>query len=95
MDFSIQGSPAIGAVISGRNEVTCMAYHEDGKRLFVASSVDNRLQVIDCLNGKADQPALRCEREQIHALEATYVFDENTLIIPVLRSRTHILFHRL
>jgi hypothetical protein len=73
MDFSMQGLPAVGAVIPGRNEGTCMAYHEDGKLLYVVSAGDNRLQVIDCLNGKADQPALRCEREQIHTVEATYV----------------------
>ena len=73
MDFSTPGLPGVGAVIPGRNEVTCMAYHESGKRLYAASSGDNRLQVIDCLNGKGDQPALRCEREQIHTLEATYV----------------------
>ena len=73
MDFSQPHVPAVGAVIPGRNEATCMAYHEDGKRLFVASSADNKLQVIDCVNGKAEPPALRCEREQIHVLEATYV----------------------
>lgn len=73
MDFAVPGLPAVGAVIPGRNEATCAVYHEDGKRLYVASSGDNRLQVIDCLNGKADQPSLRCEREQIHTVEVTYV----------------------
>ena len=73
MDFSTPGTPAIAAVIPSRNDVTCMSYHEDGRRLFVASAADNQLQVIDCLNGKAQGPPLRCEREKIQVLEATYV----------------------
>ena len=71
MDFSSPTLPAIGAVIPENYEATCMSYHEDGKRLFVAYEDGARLQVIDCLNGKAEQPALRCEREQIHCVEAT------------------------
>jgi hypothetical protein len=73
MDFSIPGLPAISAVIPCRNEVTCMAYHENGTRLYVASSSDSRLQIIDCIDGKSDQPALRCEREKIEIMEPTYV----------------------
>ena len=73
MDFSVPGAPAIGSVIPGRNEVTSMSYHENGERLFVASSGDNQLQVIDCLNGKAMGPPLRCEREKIQIVTATYV----------------------
>jgi hypothetical protein len=73
MNFSTPELPSIGTVIPGRNEATCLAYHESGKRLYVASAFDSRLQVIDCLDGKADQPALRCEREKIHILEPTYV----------------------
>lgn len=72
MNFSEPNLPNIGAVIPGKNVVTSMSYHESGKRLFVASS-DARLQVIDCLNGKAEHPALKCERERIHVVEATYV----------------------
>jgi hypothetical protein len=74
MNFATPGSlPAIGAVVSGKAEATCLAYHESGKRLYVSSSLDSRLQVIDCLEGKADQPALRCEREKIDIFEPTYV----------------------
>lgn len=73
MDFTKPNSPNIGAAIPGRSAATCLSYHESGKRLFVASSGDARLQIIDCLNGKAEQPALKCEREQIHVVEATYV----------------------
>jgi len=71
MDFSIAGTPAIGAVIPGRKEVTSMSYHEKGERLFVASAADNQLQVIDSLNGKAMGPPLKCEREKIQLVEAT------------------------
>lgn len=71
MDFSTRGTAAIGVVVPGRNEVTCMSYHEKGERLFVASAADNQLQVIDCLNGKAMGPPLRCEREKIQVVEAT------------------------
>ena len=74
MNFSVAGTPAIGSVIaSGRNEVTSMSYHEKGERLYVASAADSQLQVIDCLNGKAMGPPLRCEREKIKLVQATYV----------------------
>jgi hypothetical protein len=72
MDFNVPGVPSVGFVFPSRNEITCMKYHENGGRLYLASSADDRLQVIDCLNGKIDQPALKCEREHIHTLEATY-----------------------
>ena len=71
MDFSVGGAPAIGSVIAGRNEVSSMSYHEKGERLYVASAADNQLQVIDCLNGKAMGPPLRCEREKIKFVAAT------------------------
>jgi hypothetical protein len=72
MDFATPGVPAIGAVIPGKAPATSMSYHEDGKRLFVASESDSRLQVIDCTeSGKAEHPALKVEREQIHFVEAT------------------------
>ena len=71
MDFSLPSLPTIGAVIPERYEASCMSYHEDGKRLFVAYEGGSRLRVIDCLEGKSDQPSLRCEREQIHSVEAT------------------------
>jgi hypothetical protein len=75
MNFSTRDRlPAIGAVIPGKAEATCLAYHESGKRLYVSSSFDSRFQIIDCLEGKADQPALRCEREKIDIFEPTYVF---------------------
>lgn len=48
-----------------------MAYHELGKRLYVATSADNRLQVIDCVAGTANGPALRNEREKIDIIEPT------------------------
>ena len=71
MNFTLPDQPSISAVVVGRNEATCMAYHELGKRLYVASSTDSRLQVIDCLAGNADGPALRNEREKIDILEPT------------------------
>jgi hypothetical protein len=71
MDFSQSGIPRIAAVIPGKAPATCMAFHEDGKRLFVASEGDARLQVVNCFEGKSDQMPLRIEREQIHAVEAT------------------------
>lgn len=71
MDFSLPGKPSISAVIVGRNEATSMAYHELGKRLYVATSADNRLQVIDCVAGTANGPALRNEREKIDIIEPT------------------------
>jgi hypothetical protein len=71
MDFSQPSVPAIGAVIPEKYEGTCMSYHEDGKKLYVVYEGGSRLQVIDCMNGKAEQPSLRCEREQIHLVEAT------------------------
>ena len=73
MDFTRPGLPAIGAVFSSKTEATCLAYHESGKRLYVASSLDSRLQVIDCLEGKTDSPSLRCDREKIDIFEPTYV----------------------
>jgi len=75
MNFSTPGTPAIGAVIPGRNDATFMSYHEKGERLFVASATDNTLQVIDCLNGKAAGPPLRCEREKIQIVKATHQED--------------------
>jgi hypothetical protein len=71
MNFSLPDKPAISAVIPGKNEATSMAYHELGKRLYIASSSDNRLQVIDCIAGTADGPALRNEREKIDIIEPT------------------------
>ena len=71
MDFTNPSLPQIGSVIPGRNEVSCMSYHEKGTKLFVASQGDNHLRIIDCVEGKASQPSLRCEREQIHVVEAT------------------------
>jgi hypothetical protein len=71
MNFSLPEQPSICAVIPGRNEATCMAYHELGKRLYVASSADSRLQVIDCLAGTETGPALRNEREKIDIIEPT------------------------
>jgi hypothetical protein len=76
----VDGKPAIGAVISGRSETTSMSYHENGKRLFVATEADNKMQVIDCINGKAEHAPLRCEREQIHVVEATYVFESQNFV---------------
>lgn len=71
MDFTLPSTPAIGAVIPGRYEATKMCYHEDGKRLFVAYEGGSLLQTIDCMNGSAAKPALKCENEQIHCVEAT------------------------
>ena len=71
MDFSLPSSPSIGAVFPERYEATSMCYHEDGKRLFVAYEGGSSLKVIDCMEGKADKPAFRCERDKIHYVEAT------------------------
>lgn len=74
MDFTRPNIPAIAAVTPGKAPVSCIAFHEDGKRLFVGSSEDSRLQIIDCFDtGKAMCPALHCEREGIRVLETTYV----------------------
>ena len=69
MDFSTNPlAPAIAAVIPGKTPVTNMKYHEKGRRLYIALEAEARLQVIDCLNGKAEHAApLKCEREQICA----------------------------
>lgn len=72
MDFTAPDSPAIGAVIPGRAPSTSMSYHEDGTHLYVASEADSRLAIINCTSGKAEQPALRCERERIHLVKATH-----------------------
>ena len=71
MDFSQPGTPAMGAVIAAKSPATSMSFHEGGKRLFVDSEGDSKLQVIDCINGKAEQAALRFERDHIHVVEAT------------------------
>jgi hypothetical protein len=72
MDFSSSPtSPGIAAVVPGKSPVTSMSFHEDGKKLFVASEGDARLQVIDCISGKADQAPLKNDREQIRLVEAT------------------------
>jgi hypothetical protein len=73
MNFTQPGIPAIGAVVAGKAPGVSMSYHADGKRLFVASDTDARLQIIDCINGKAASLPLRAERERIHIVEATYV----------------------
>lgn len=71
MDFTQPGKPELAAVVPGKSPVTSLSFHEDGRVLYAASEGDARLQVIDCLTGKAEQPALRVEREQIHTVEAT------------------------
>lgn len=73
MDFTSPNVPAVGAVFPGRNATTSLSYHEEGQHLFVASAGDHQLQVVDAVNGKAGQQALRCEREKLHLVEATYV----------------------
>ena len=71
----ISARDAVGAsVIPGRvhhGSRTCMSYHEKGQRLFVATAEDARIQVIDCLTGKADRPPYRVEREQVGIVQAT------------------------
>jgi hypothetical protein len=71
MDFATPGVPGIAAVIPGKSPVSSLKFHEDGKVLYAASEGDARLQVIDCLTGKADNVPLRVDREQIHEVEAT------------------------
>ena len=82
-DYSTAGRPAIGSVVAGPGPgggrgmlsaggfSSSMSYHEHGKRLFVAFGQDARLQIIDCLSGKADRPAYRLERDKIRLVEAT------------------------
>jgi hypothetical protein len=79
MDFSVPGTPAIGAVIPGKSTACSMSYHGNGQRLFVASDGDSRLQIIDCQSGKAEQVPLKCEREKIHLVQATYVHQTTRL----------------
>ena len=71
MNFSTPGVPGIGAVVPGKSPASSIKFHEEGKVLYVASEGDARLQIIDCLTGKADSPALHVDREQIHEVEAT------------------------
>ena len=71
MDFSQQNIPAIGAVIPGNVPVSSLSYHREGKRLFVASNGDSRLQVVDSLNGRVAQVPLKAEKEEIDVIEAT------------------------
>lgn len=73
MDFTLPDRPAIGSVINGyRAPAACMSYHGSGKRLYVVNAEESRIQVIDCLKtGNVETPALRVEREKIHALEAS------------------------
>jgi hypothetical protein len=71
MDFT--SGPALASVIPGREPATSMSYHEDGVHLFVAEG-DTKLRLINCETGTSDQPAIKCERERIHLVEATYVF---------------------
>lgn len=72
MDFSSSPDlPGIGAVIPGRAPGVSMSYHEDGNFLYVASEADARLAIVNCLTGKAEQPALKIERERIHLVRAT------------------------
>jgi COMPASS component SWD2 len=72
MEFSQPQIPAIGAVISGKAAATCMSYHREGKRLFVISEADARMQVIDSVAGKPAQVPLRVDREQLRLVEATH-----------------------
>jgi len=72
MDFtSSPDLPGIGAVIPGRAPGISMSYHEEGTHLYVASEADSRLTIINCMTGKGDQAAIRCERERIHLVAAT------------------------
>lgn len=63
--------PAIGAVIPGRAPGVSMSFHEEGTHLYVASEADSRLAIVNCMTGKAEQAAIRCERERIHLVSAT------------------------
>ena len=72
MDFtSSPDLPAIGAVINGRAPGTSMSFHADGQHLYVASEADSRLAIINCMTGKAEHAAIKCERERIHLVSAT------------------------
>ena len=71
LDFTTPGKLGIGSVVNGRAPASSMSFHSSGKRLFVASESDSRLQVVDCLQGKADRPALKFERETIRLVHAT------------------------
>ena len=71
MQSSNPGAPAVAAVIPGKSQASSMSFHKDGRRLYVAFEGDARLQVIDCLNGKAEHVSYRVEREEIHIVEST------------------------
>eukprot|EP00527_Entomoneis_sp_CCMP2396_P003674 CAMPEP_0198139168 /NCGR_PEP_ID=MMETSP1443-20131203/2506_1 /TAXON_ID=186043 /ORGANISM="Entomoneis sp., Strain CCMP2396" /LENGTH=363 /DNA_ID=CAMNT_0043801217 /DNA_START=102 /DNA_END=1193 /DNA_ORIENTATION=+ len=71
LDFTTS-PPGIGNVIPGRMPASSLSFHSSGKRLFVAHEDDSRLQVVDCLTGKADRPALKLERETIRLVHATH-----------------------
>lgn len=72
MDFtSSPDLPATGAVINGRAPGTSMSYHEDGQHLYVASEADSRLSIINCMTGKSENAAIKCELERIHLVSAT------------------------
>jgi COMPASS component SWD2 len=72
MDFTKPDIPNIGAILPGRSPITSSSYHESGQRLFVASSEDSKLHIIDCSNGKPIQPSLKCELEGVRIVEATH-----------------------
>ena len=85
MDFttSAAGVPAIGSSIPHKHPVTSMAYHSDGKHLFVATEKDSKVTLVDAINtGKPLAPTagagsqrqgqpFRCDREGVSCLSAT------------------------
>lgn len=71
MNFILPKSPAVAAAFPGRNDVTCLSYHEGGGLLYAASAIDNQLLIVDSLEGQAKGPPLRCEREKLQVIAAT------------------------
>ena len=100
MDFSSSPTlPAVGAVLPNPQPITSVSYHEDGKRLYVASEGNATLQVVDCMTGKRCDTEnaqyrhpLRTEREQIHVVEATH--HEDAVLIAGKGSQTQLVGQR-
>lgn len=71
MDFTNR-PPGIGSVIPGSSPASSVSFHSSGKRLFIAREGESRLQVVDCLTGQEDRPALKLSQDTIRLVSATH-----------------------